>query len=642
MPENANKTARQTRKSYFWILLACLVLLAVSKTDWSTPIHIAPLSDAELVTMRPLVEPHSGFAGSDSCLECHEDQHRSWHASWHHTMTQEATLENILGDFNVTNLTFADTDGAITLFKRDGRAWFRPDYSLDHRNATTKSREEYPIVMMTGSHNQQMYWYPIGDDSTLAVIPLVYLIKDKRWIPRKAKFLKPSSREYDSETGRWNKVCLQCHSTGPWAKKHDKDVLDFGFDTQVSELGISCENCHGRGQNHVTIYRNPESSEAKTLTDHIVHPAKLDHRISSQICAACHSVRSVKAESRERPHHEPGLAITNHYNMVQAPREWMIPLMEANPEKYPRPEDLDPSYDSHFWWDGMIRTSSREYDGLIQSACHTKGEMSCISCHALHQPPTDKRPIKEWANDQLHPDSFGDQACLNCHDSKTYSAAAHTHHLPNSTGSLCYNCHMPHTSYGLLKAIRSHTITSPTVIETLEVGRPNACNLCHLDKTLEWTGTHLADWYGHEKPSFEDSQKAVSSAVLMALEGDAGQRAIIVCAMSWTPAVQASHGTNWIPPILSRLLHDPYEAIRYAAGHSLSTYPGFTSLNYDFLAAKPALTNAAISTHRIWAESKREGSARPEVLLKQGGSLDETRFEEIYARRNDREVRLKN
>jgi hypothetical protein len=34
---------------------------------------------------------------------------------------------------------------------------------------------------------------------------------------------------------------------------------------------------------------------------------------------------------------------------------------------------------------------------------------------------------------------------------------AHTHHASNSSGNECYNCHMPHTTYGVLSAIRSTT-----------------------------------------------------------------------------------------------------------------------------------------------------------------------------------------
>ena len=65
--------------------------------------------------------------------------------------------------------------------------------------------------------------------------------------------------------------------------------------------------------------------------------------------------------------------------------------------------------------------------------------------------------------------------------------SAHTHHRAESSGSRCYNCHMPRTTFGLLHAMRSHQVSVPTVKESLDHGRPNACNLCHLDKTLAWS-----------------------------------------------------------------------------------------------------------------------------------------------------------
>src|SRR5947208_5654909 len=66
-----------------------------------------------------------------------------------------------------------------------------------------------------------------------------------------------------------------------------------------------------------------------------------------------------------------------------------------------------------------------------------------------------------------------------------------SHHLAASSGSQCYDCHMPHTTYGVLKAIRSHQVGSPRVADELATGRPNACNLCHLDKPLAWTAHQL-------------------------------------------------------------------------------------------------------------------------------------------------------
>ena len=91
--------------------------------------------------------------------------------------------------------------------------------------------------------------------------------------------------------------------------------------------------------------------------------------------------------------------------------------------------------------------------------------------------------MEAWRDDQLKPEMEGSAACLQCHESIAADIPAHTHHSLESSGSDCYNCHMPHTTYGLMKAIRSHQIDVPSMEQSLKTGRPNACNLCHLDQT---------------------------------------------------------------------------------------------------------------------------------------------------------------
>ena len=61
------------------------------------------------------------------------------------------------------------------------------------------------------------------------------------------------------------------------------------------------------------------------------------------------------------------------------------------------------------------------------------------------------------------------------------------------------NCHMPRLNEGLQDVVRTHTIFSPTNTEMIQSNQPNACNLCHLDKPIDWTLDHLTDWYGENE-----------------------------------------------------------------------------------------------------------------------------------------------
>jgi len=262
----------------------------------------------------------------------------------------------------------------------------------------------------------------------------------------------------------------------------------------------------------------------------------------------------------------------------------------------------------------------------------------------MHQEETDTRPLTEWANDQLRVDALGNDACLQCHKefSEQDALTAHTHHAADSSGSLCYNCHMPHTSYGLLKAIRSHQISSPDVHVDLSTGRMNACNLCHLDKTLGWTAEHLQSWYGSESPPLDEEQQKISAAVLQLLTGDAGQRALVAWHLGW-PDAQEISGTDWIAPQLSVLLEDPYDAVRYIANRALLTLAGYTHWSFDFLAPQETRAEAREEVVSIWNRLRENSIEEPDpaVLLDAEGRLEKELQQKLLLRRSNREVYLR-
>src|SRR5688500_10703630 len=174
------------------------------------------------------------------------------------------------------------------------------------------------------------------------------------------------------------------------------------------------------------------------------------------------------------------------------------------------------------------------------------------------------------------------EACFQCHSSFRANLEKHTYHKANSSGSLCYNCHMPFTTYGLLKGIRSHQITSPDATVARDTGRPIACAGCHLDKSAEWVAKGLEKWYGHKMPNLTDEEKELPASVVMALKGDAGQRALAADAMGWKDAQAASGGATWLSPYLAQLMDDPYPAVRYIAHRSLRTLPEYKNFAFDF------------------------------------------------------------
>ena len=195
---------------------------------------------------------------------------------------------------------------------------------------------------------------------------------------------------------------------------------------------------------------------------------------------------------------------------------------------------------------------------------------------------------------------------------------------------------MPFTTYGLLKGIRSHQIDSPDVADSIAVGRPNACNQCHLDKSMGWAADHLTQWYEIKGPELSRDQQAVSAGVLWATQGDAGQRALMAWSFGWSDAIEASSGQDWVAPFLALLLADSYDAVRYIAGRSLSKLSGFENVAYDFLSPSAQWIQSQQRVLDQWSRGSGARSENSAVLVDSHGKLDFTRFQRLVGQRDNR------
>jgi hypothetical protein len=564
-------------------------------------------------------------------------------------MTQIATPDSVVPDFHP--MQFEAYGRSYRAERRGDEFWVQMDDPLWQGGSGAPPRVERQIVMTTGSHHQQLYWYAAGPESVVGLFPFLYLIGPKQWIPIPANFLMEPIPEgirlpLAELVGKWNRTCINCHAT----RGQQRIQGPLQMDTRAAEFGIACEACHGPGEIHTRVNQDPRRRYAQHLEEggdpSAVDPGDLSPRLGSQVCGQCHSSFTVVRNAADRARwnqrgtsYRPGDDLTHTRYLIGHNEEMKTPAMQAF-------HASQPTYlRDRFWSDGEIRVSGREYNGLVESACYTRGhgerKLSCMSCHTLHKASDDPRPLEAWADGLLGAGMDGDEACLQCHDTFRTQPEEHTHHPAASQGSRCTNCHMAYTSYGLLKAIRSHRVHSPSVQESLETGRPNACNLCHQDRTLAWTANQLETWYDTPKPELSVDERKVSAMVLWALRGDAGQRALAAWSLGWPPAREAS-GSKWIIPYLAQLLSDPYDAVRYIAARSLRAQPGFGAFEYDFMAT-PAERNAVRQRllrgwHRTRATANRPTG--DSILISSDGSLDWASFQRLFRQRNNTPVNL--
>ena len=609
-----------------WVLATGAAVFAYRPT--------APQAEGE-VTTRPVAQPSEGYVTSETCKACHPAQYASWRDSYHSTMTQLATPESVLGRWS-GRLQYAYW---YDLEREGDEFWVRSDDPAFRASGGAPGRRR--VVLTTGSHHEQMYWYELGIDRGLGFFPMVYRVPDQRWFPFFGVVLKPS-HGVPHGAMRWNVNCVRCHTTDARPGVTIEGDAVVKADTQSSEFGISCEACHGPAAEHVRAHRDPFVRYANYFwgdgDETIVNPARLPSRREADVCGSCHSIHTSKTPEETAGFLEGGYGFRPgdrledmRYIARGGERDDSMAreLLEANPH----------AYDDRFWSDGKPSAGGREYNGLLESPCYQRGTMDCGSCHVMHQTEGDSRLRGAWADDQLGAGMDGNEACLQCHDEYRADPVAHTHHASGAPGSLCYDCHMPNTTYGLLKQTRSHEVDSPSVASTQATGRENACNLCHLDRSLGWVADAMERWYGTPRPALSDEQESVADGLLQALRGDAGQRAMLAWHMGWAPARSASRG-DWMVPVLAQLLEDPYAAVRYVAGRALVSIPGFEGFDYFHIASPDQLRAKHEAALARWEASSRTTGRPPGegVLIRGDGTLDRARFRAFLAERDDRRV----
>ncbi|MDE0734834.1 MAG: multiheme c-type cytochrome [Pirellulaceae bacterium] len=584
-------------------------------TDATIPIkHLIPkqLTDHE-------------FVSSQTCRSCHPQEHASWHQTYHRSMTQVASPDTVLAPFDDVHLKSRGREFHLT---REGDQFWvaMPDPDMEHmkRHQGEDPLEGDPrmtrrrIVMMTGSHHFQAYWVRIARGNDMSQLPWVWDIKEREWLPAEDVFIRPP--DHGRRLQVWNDSCVTCHALNGRDKKSSE------LFTEVTELGISCEACHGPGRAHVEHYRNPltryQSHGKKLGGTKIINPATCSATVSSQICGSCHSAwdKSGSDRSPQRPY-RPGDDLEKSVHLFRFGDK----LAESFNEIVAR---------SAYWQDGTLRVGGREYLAMIDSPCYTtpkdERRMSCLSCHSMHRSDPD---------DQLAAKMDGNQACLQCHQQFKTRIREHTHHAAGSSGSKCYNCHMPHTSYALLKAIRSHRVEVPSVSVSAAVDKPTGCNQCHLDKSLQWTADYLKKWYEIKTEPLAPQHQTQSATLALLLRGDAAERAISAWTCGWPEAQQAT-GHHGLVPALAQLLTDPYAAVRRLAFQSLRSMKEFEDLQFDFVGSEEHRKEVQQQVMLRWEAVRGTipELSRPALLLDEQGNVQLEAFQELLKQRDDQPV----
>jgi predicted CXXCH cytochrome family protein len=449
----------------------------------ASPIAKPPVVKAAASTIRP-----GAYAGSEKCARCHASIHRQWEQSGMAKMLRPYRGENIIGDFENDNQFYVGDDtvyenGKLQIAPGPRRALFARMVTRNGRHSFEIRQSDgqwhsYPVDYTIGSKWQQAYATKLPNGQ-IHVFPIQYNAIEKKWLNYWKVIDAPGSERANPID--WEKLdnstnylinCAVCHTSqlrNDRGGGYDPDNLVF------REPGIDCEMCHGPSAEHVEAMNAGRQYQKQPLEPPVAFD-KISNRDFGAICSQCHSQSNVHAAS---PHGELNFSTTETFFMKNA----ALPFAEFTR--------------GAFFKDGRFRQTTFMVEALERSQCFRKGQASCGSCHNPHVHNESSNPTSLKFQDQP------DLMCTGCHSQfrDTRRATAHTHHPLNTEASHCVSCHMPRIMDAVLFRARSHQIDDiPNAEMTLRFGQkesPNACLLCHAEKTPQWVQGQLQAWKEH-------------------------------------------------------------------------------------------------------------------------------------------------
>jgi predicted CXXCH cytochrome family protein len=527
--------------------------------DLPAAVHESAASSGEESNVRP-----ADYVGPEACKECHHDNYESWSHHPHRWMNALADDSTVKGDFSGVSISYK---GGKATFSHEGG-----DYLM--RLERDGGKRTYRITQTIGSRFYQYYvgrqvegpeppGHPFYHKDH--VLQFGYWLDQKEWVPivhvgpeepdavRPDPFAPPEGGVHYAE---YASSCNYCHTTFPLGDMFGRratlmgahapkamhwQMEDYLAETHPDELPRMTETLRGKAVQNPMVFWEA-SKYAATL---------------GVSCEACHlgAREHVESKGAVKPKFfpsSPDLFVEGggktDFGRTHDNLNWACGRCHTGPR---------PSFAA-----GMSTWNSVEYADAARGSCYSK--LRCIDCHNPHQALG-----REWS----HTPDQDDAVCMKCHDRYESAAARvqHTHHPMGSDGARCLNCHMPHINEGLQDVVRTHMIYSPTRADMIYAGQPNACNLCHTDKSIDWTLGRFKDWYG---AAYDDGKIAAAyhdrkqPAALGWLHGDDESVRLVAA-----DALTRVHDAKALPDLLDAL-DDPFLLNRQFAAKELQERMG--------------------------------------------------------------------
>ncbi len=523
----------------------------------------APAEATAPAAPRAASDPYSNiraadYVGPSVCGTCHADKHARWQRSLHRSMNRlvEGDPSVVRGDFSGARLRYAGGEvrfepGPVMSFWKDGRPLRRFRVT---RTIGSRYLQEYVGVETEGPEPPRDPIY-----ATEIRLPFGSWFRAGGWIhqqyydswygPEWTADGAPAIDPYRVDASPWAARCAWCHNTFPFELRAGRgDALGNGLEQFVSlapgasshvtgnllpasrlvTVGVSCESCHLGGREHAE--RGAAIRFAPASPDLAARPGAPD---------------------------------------LSGGRRAPVVVNAICGQCHSTPSPRTPG--------GAATRNSTEALDMAGAAC--AGAIKCTDCHDPHT----AGPGPNAPDSPRHL-----AACARCHP----DAAADRHGAHAAEDASCLDCHMPRIVQGLSDVVRTHHIQSPAPAADVAAGGLNACNLCHLDRSIGWTAAELARRFGRQleidAEAWGDLDRPVGEAWLDS--GDPTVRITAAAAYARSPRLGRA-----AVPLLLDVLDDPVAYDRMRVLFALEDILGRRALAAYQPTAPPAVRRAELA-----------------------------------------------
>lgn len=473
----------------------------------------------------PQISIDDGFVDEKRCNSCHADQAAAFAKSNHAKAMALADDSTVRADFDEAQF---EHDGKSTTFlKRDGKFYVRTE-GPDGRQA------EFQVKYTFAYEPLQQYLVDIGGGK-LQALDIAWDVNKQEWFwLGDGQPAKPGSTyHWTGPFYRWNRTCIDCHSTDPKANFQPEAGE---YQSTYVATSIGCQSCHGGGAKHVQW---AEAGGSQSISNFGLAPA------DQNVCLGCHARRTKLLGG-----YGPDEGFLDHFSPD---------LLRA---------DL-------YYPDGQILDEVFEYGSFQQSKMARAGVM-CLDCHKQHETTlkADGNAVCTQCHAEEKPERFTD-----FDPSGSFDDTVHTHHAAGSEGSLCANCHMPKRIYMKVDPRRDHSFVIPRPDLSIKYATPNACTTCHASQSNEWAAQTMDKWYGtgwRERPTIAHAFAAAARnepaaiGALRAIVADPQQAGIV----KGSAVVEIGRlGGEAVVADLSAAAADAHPLVRLGAAEAASRIP---------------------------------------------------------------------